>query len=802
MKPILPISVVAALLLLSASSAAGWPCRPAAGLSIPLPKPAIVKACLGDLDGDGQDEVVVEVVRATVKDGTFRPRLFVYSVRSGRLEPKFLGTKGEGMLVDFGLADIDRDKHAEVLARERSAGGGQTRVYRWEGYGLVADEKLASRAPLYKPENTVIEKTDFTSEVKIPPLLKELSLSFDRTPGKIRRIRLKKDLSNAANRRKFRWLPRRARKLLARDGFVVLRPSEPPREFHSLYIENQYLGLPSLVTSDAALHLTHLLFDHAVSEIEQQVLAPALARLAVSLRDKAARLAGKLPAKLAPALDRLLLRLQIACVIIQGDSSGLGAERAARVLAEVERINKAAGGADNPLGIDYPAYKVRGHYTQSEALRRYFRAYLFLSQVGTCDPLEIELLTFLVFSDKNCTNLLTWLAGFGAALSGPPANFTPILLRERMRVLFGDKPDLADLGSGGKKIEWSRKDPPLTLIARRRPADNALLTLGVDADQRPFPDPLDLLAALGSHRARELLEPQVAKWPELGERLERAMRGFREGGSGDTEYISGRWLLALRWLLLDYPKGYITFQTSRAWPAHMLVSAAASWAELRRDTILYVDPPIMWAEGGDENSLPPGRAGYVEPVPELYEELGLVLSGMRGALLAFGGEDLEKVYTRNPNPAQLLKEGEQLLGFLAQAARKELSGKGLSRDEHERLSYIGSTFEQLLGGRGRLRLDPVPVIADVYYFGDPESGEKRPLLVATGPVDVIIAAVPLGRRTILARGAVSSFYHFKGDQPMSDEEWREKLDSGKAPRQPSWARPIHVRRRVRRRAGN
>ncbi|HUU03964.1 MAG TPA: DUF3160 domain-containing protein [Myxococcota bacterium] len=803
MKRILTMPVFAALLFLSQPSVAeAWPCPRAAGLSIPLPKSAIVKACLGDLDGDGQDEVVVAVVRATGKDGTFRPRLFVYSVRSGVLESKFCGTEGKGRLVDFGLADLDRDKHLEVLARERSDDGEEMRVYRWEGYGLVENKKLASRAPAYELEHAVVERPDFSSEVKIPPLLKELSLSFERAPGKIRRVRLKKDLSNAANRRKFRWLPRRARRSLVRDGFVVLRPGEPPPEFHSLYIENQYLGLPSLVTSDAALHLTHLLFDHAVSEIEQQVLAPALARLAVSLRTKAGLLAGKLPKELAPALDRLLLRLQIACALLEGDTWGLGAERAARVRAEVERISKASGGAENPLGIDYPAYKVRGHYTQSEALRRYFLAYLFLSQAGTTDPLEIELLAFLVFSDKRSRRALAWLEAFGSALSGPPANRTPLLLRERMRALFGDKPDFADLGAEGKKIEWNKEDPPVTLIARRWPADNALLTLGVDAEERPFPDPLDLLAALGSRRARELLEPQVKKWPELDKRLARGTREVRAGSSGDTKSVGGRWLLALRWLLLDYPKGYASFQTSRAWPERMLVCAAASWAELRRDTILYVQPPIMWAEGGDEESLPPARAGYVEPVPELYKELAVVLSSMRAALTAFGGEGFEKAYTRSPAPVQLLRDGEQLLDFLARMALRELSGRGLSRDEHEQLSYIGSSFEHILGGRGRLRLDPVPVIADVYYFGDPESGEKTPLLVATGPVDVIIAAVPLGRRVILARGAVSSFYHFIGTQPVSDEEWRKRLDSGKATEQPPWARPIKVRGRHARRAGH
>jgi hypothetical protein len=249
-------------------------------------------------------------------------------------------------------------------------------------------------------------------------------------------------------------------------------------------------------------------------------------------------------------------------------------------------------------------------------------------------------------------------------------------------------------------------------------------------------------------------------------------------------------------LLLDYPRGYASFQQSRAWPEHMLASAAASWAELRRDTILYVKPPVHWAEGGDEEKLPPSRAGFVEPVPELYAELADVLASLRRGLLGFGGQALGDTRSpRSPGAVEILKKGEELLRFLEEMARKELTGRGLKREEHETLSSIGGWFEDILAGRGRLDLDPVPVIADVYYFGDPETMEKRPLLVATGPVGLVVAAVPLGKRVILARGAVASFYSFVGERPMSDGEWREMLEKDSAPEQPPWTRPIQLKKK-------
>jgi hypothetical protein len=786
--------LAAVVFCLLPSLAGAWECPEVGGLSIPLPEPSVVKACRADLDGDQKDEVVVGVVRATKKDGKFRQRLFVYSVHEKILVPKFLGTEATGVLLDFGLADLNGDGRYEVLAREITAGRQQTRVYKWEGYGLMEDRELTSKAPDYEAQKVPALKLDFSAAVEIPKLLQSRPLNFDRTPGRIRRVRVNGDLSNIANRGKYRWLSRTARRHLRKNAFVVVRPREPYGEFHHVYNENTYLGLPSLITSDVALHLTHLLFDQAVQKTETEVLGPALARMVKRMRSQARRLVGKVDKKLSKSLDRLLLRLQIAGVILDGDTAGLSKERLARIRVETDRILKASGPKANQLGIDYEVYRVRGHYTQSEALSRYFRAYLFLSQPPIGDPGEVVLLTALALSDENNRETLSWFEGFGSLLVGPAANQTPLSLQARAKSLYGDKPSLERLAA--VKEPMIPDGEGITLIARRWPADNDVLTVGVDVDRRQFPDPLDLLSTLGSRRARELLEPQVKKLPGLGPRLDQAAEKFKQGEIGDPASVGGRWLLSLRWLLLDYPKGYASFQRSRAWPTHMLVTTAASWAELRRDTILYVKPPIVWAEGGDEERLPPSRAGFVEPVPELFAELAEVLAGLRRGIARFGGQGRRP---RTPGAMEILRNGEKLLHFLEEMARKELSGRGLKRGEHETLSSIGGWFEDILAGRGRIELEPVPVIADVYYFGDPETLQKQPLLVGTGPVDVIVAAVPLGKRVILARGPVFSFYSFVGEGPMNDQEWREMLEEGAAPAQPPWARPIPSKQSPRRR---
>ncbi len=667
-----------------------------------------------------------------------------------------------------------------------------------------------------KPVATTLSKPSFTNVPEVPELLGAKSLSFERTKGKIRPLRLKKGLANAVNRRKFRWLPRVARRQLRSQGFAVVRREFPPSEFHSLYISNQYDGIPSFVTSDSALHLTHLLFDHALQKVEEELMIPALAQLLASLHRQALLLEREVPQQLAGELERLLLKLEIARRLLEGDKVKLYSSRRAQVEQEVARITEASGPDKNLLELAYAHFLVRGHYTKNEQLKRYFRAHLFITQAGTKDPQEAALLLGLVSGHKKSQQILAWLEAYERALIGPAASRSVLSLQAKAQKAFGDSPDWKDLAGHD---DWlgdcqNKEASPLacsiTLLNRCWPADNDMLVKTTDDKFRWMPDPLDMLAALGSQRALRLLGPAIEKWPELAERVKLTAAAVKSKEIGDSHSVGGRWLLSLRWLLLPYEKGYASFQQSDAWADHGLVSAAASWAELRRDTVLYVQPPIrhVWAEGGDDEQIPPEEAGYVEPVPELYRELAGVLKSFEQSLLAFSKEDLiDQAKDIEKTPAiRLLRDGQALLVFLEKMADKELLGKRLTRDEYRKLGTIGSWFERIVAGGDIIKLDPLPVIADVYHcvvhFPGEERTEKKVLLVGTGPLDEIVVAFRLGKRIVLARGAVSSFYHFEGAAPLTDQAWRKLLNEKKAPAQPGWAKPIIERPARHRRTGD
>ena len=76
-----------------------------------------------------------------------------------------------------------------------------------------------------------------------------------------------------------------ARTKLAEQGFVVM-PDEF-RLFHQAYDEQYYQGIPVFVTTDAAYHAWHQVFDKVLRDLETKRLSPALGELLAGLRTKA-----------------------------------------------------------------------------------------------------------------------------------------------------------------------------------------------------------------------------------------------------------------------------------------------------------------------------------------------------------------------------------------------------------------------------------------------------------------------------------------------------------------------------------
>jgi hypothetical protein len=92
---------------------------------------------IGDVDGDGRDEIVVGVWKKSRYDPIMAKRTFVYWWNGARLMPKWLGSRLSRRFTDFALCPLDSDGKTELVALEEAPKGeSYITAYRWRVFGL------------------------------------------------------------------------------------------------------------------------------------------------------------------------------------------------------------------------------------------------------------------------------------------------------------------------------------------------------------------------------------------------------------------------------------------------------------------------------------------------------------------------------------------------------------------------------------------------------------------------------------------------------------------------------------------
>jgi len=292
---------------------------------------------------------------------------------------------------------------------------------------------------------------------------------------------------------------------------------------------------------------------------------------------------------------------------------------------------------------------------------------------------------------------------------------------------------------------------------------------------RCYPRGLDVMAVLGSGRARAILiEEGDANYVDYWSRFSELKSEFEAFDISDwNRNLYWSWLYALQSLVKEFSQGYPDFMRTQAWEKKELNAALASWTELRHDTILYAKQ--SYTPPGSVPPLTPPPC-YVEPVPEFYGRL-LTLTQMtrRG---------LSELDVLSQTAAQRLVNLESILSRLIELSNKQLNNEMLSEDD---CNYIRDFSERL--ERAIIGVDDKAIVttlvADVHTHGL----EGRVLEEGVGYVDLIIVACPHpDGGAFLVAGPVLSYYEFK--HPMSDrltdEAWRQMLASQQRPARPKW----------------
>ncbi len=500
-----------------------------------------------------------------------------------------------------------------------------------------------------------------------------------------------------------------------------------------------------------------------------------------------------------------------------------------------------AVGAIVPYAIDYSQFTPRGHYTRNEKLKRYFRAIMwyglfpfaprYLDPLGKSHPSpQSARQALLLTHDLISANLQdTWDRLFTPInfFVGGVDDLTPGEMWAHIQSVYGKQPTLQHYADperfeqfreGFEKLRMPQirpkfehiagnlpplpdpKVPQLRLLGQRYVPDSEILQELSHPTLRPMPSGLDVMAVLGSQRAAELLDALDDKgWDKYPKVRSELIKRFSALSQSEwTRNLYTSWLWVLKSLLQPFGEGYPMFMRQPAWQDKSLQTALGSWAQLRHDTILYVKQSLVAAEGGDEEPELPDFTGYVEPNLEAWNRLLALVRQTRELLVP------RKLLSQQMT--ERLKELESMVEFLRNCAQKHLQNQRLSRDERDRLRYIGGEMDYLslwLVSQGKASYwfelenstdKNMACIADVHTAALATSAGMitTALEVGVGYADEIYVVVPdTGGRLYLARGAVFSYYEFPYDissKPrLTDEEWQKMLGQGNLPApQPQW----------------
>jgi hypothetical protein len=248
--------------------------------------------------------------------------------------------------------------------------------------------------------------------------------------------------------------------------------------------------------------------------------------------------------------------------------------------------------------------------------------------------------------------------------------------------------------------------------------------VGTREHRRGLPKGLDLLAAMGSERAYQILddmgETAYEKYPQQMAKVRDWVSGLSVEEWTETLYNS--WLYCFHPLLKVPGEGYPAFMRSSAWVDKQLHTVLGSWAELKHDTILYAKQVYAEMGAGPMPPEPVPPKGYIEPVPRFYARLAALTAMTREGLGSRGLLAEQDDYS--------LQRLEELARAFQTMAEKELRNEPLTEEEYTTIRFYGGELEHLTmasadtpeGGPGGY-MDEEPqaaVIADVATDPDPE----------------------------------------------------------------------------------
>ena len=613
---------------------------------------------------------------------------------------------------------------------------------------------------------------------------------------------------------------------LAQVGFAIV-PAQNEQLFH-VYEQNDYNCFPSFVTTDLYLQLYHLYFDCMLREVEENSLLPMMIKFTREMHELLYNM------ERWSGFDELVNKTahhnaayyNIAYKLFTGDYI-FTPEPGSVDIEEVNKVMKAENNISNfmedykEIMFPYSLFRPRGHYTRSEALKRYFRGMMWLqtASFGTEHKQEvlqaIQQACALKYAKENydtLNKLITYLMGQSDNLSLAQVLAEVEKTGLQMEDLIHNDEAVAKITATLEEIgnKQTRIRPKfektshnkINVMPQRYQPDAEVLQEMVDYDNKPShratPKGMDFFAAMGVSAAEQILIEEGQKWKGFKPALDGMKK--RMGEIDWQETIATQWMNTLKTInTKDKDTKQPYFMGTPEWDRKDLNAMLASWAELKHDAILYAKQP-MGAECGGGGPPEPVTKGYVEPNVGFWKKAVELLNSTEKLLKE------RKMLTEKISEAtgRIREEAE----FLLRISEKELAGTPLTDEEYDQINYIGATFENisldlvrepnqsLMGWSDVQGADrKVALVADVYTANADNNPEKSILFEAVGNADEIYVVVEMEGYLYLTRGAVLSYREFNQpiDLPrLTDEEWQKQLEANPRKGVHEWMKPIIV----------
>ncbi|MEO7717094.1 MAG: DUF3160 domain-containing protein [Capsulimonas sp.] len=512
---------------------------------------------------------------------------------------------------------------------------------------------------------------------------------------------------------------------------------------------------------------------------------------------------------------------------------------------EIALISAHAGGAISPIfggelsvgegeppvnsKLDYSDFIPRGHYTRSEVLRRYFLVSHWLSAGAFRRTPELTQRALLLLSATDAPTMARWqkIEDTVHQFAGSADDQDLTAYMAVAKDVYGSAPTTADIADAAKSAVFAARvaqlpAPKIAPIAgpsfRFLPAPSTpdaeimqqMVYDGLPPDvgtiERPryFALGLDVMSVLGSDRAHSLLETMTFQGSFFDFNLKET-----EYANYDAQYQAQREKFTA-WTEADWARSLYTrtlyallpllketgapskfaFTQSPAWTDKNLNAALGTWAELKHD-VLPKQPVAteLGGEGGISESVAPVQpVGFVEPAPEVYRRLGMLVDAERAAL--------QSQNYLTPASAQRLDTLGSLLTMVQSLCRKQETGAALTAHEIEQLRFYGAYQEHLAlvtaegGETGSTEGNDMAIVADVSSAFSTKLNQLLALEEGVGRALPIYVAVPYQGHRQIARGAVFTYYEFThpAEDRLTDEKWRALLDTPQAPKTPAWTK--------------